>query len=131
VETALMLAEMILGAADRIGLGHDGDSAPDAAFRFGLFKHRHQRIDGDDARQFAGMKRRLQIGRRCGLVLPLEAKHWKFVGHAFGVAGMRSIDFCMECLQEKGPNTCPFPNTVSIGPVPGAMGATSAEAPTI
>ena len=62
IEAALMLAKMILGAADRIGPGHDGDGALDAAFRFRLGQHRHQRVNGDDARQFTGMQRGLQIG---------------------------------------------------------------------
>ena len=87
MEAALMFAEMILRAADRVGPGHDGDVALDAAFGFGLVQRRHQRVDGDDARQFAGMEGRLQIGRGRGLVGAGEAEHREFVGNAFGIAG--------------------------------------------
>ena len=72
VEAALVLAEMILRAADRVGPGHDGDVALDAALGLGLVQHRHQRVDGDDARQFAGMERRLQIGRGAALSAPAK-----------------------------------------------------------
>ena len=80
------LAEMILRASDRIGRGHDGDVAEDAALGLGRAQLRHQRVDGDDAGQFAGMERRLDIGGRRLLRRALEAEHGEFVGHALGVA---------------------------------------------
>ena len=67
MEAALQIAEQILRAADRIGRGHDGDVAQDAPFGFRDAQLRHQRVDGDDARQLAAVQRGLQIGRRrCG-----------------------------------------------------------------
>ena len=40
-----------------------------------------------DARQFAGMQRGLDIGRRRAASRPLEAQHRKVIGDALGVAG--------------------------------------------
>ncbi len=74
MEAALQFAEMVLGASHRIGCGHDGDVAEDAAFGFGGAQLRHQRVDGDDARQLAGVQRGLD--RRVGALRddPLKRK---------------------------------------------------------
>lgn len=87
IESALVLAEMILRPADRIGPRHDGDGAFDAALGLGLGQHRHQRVDGDDARQFAGMQGGLEIGGRSRLVRALEAEDREFVSDSLAVAG--------------------------------------------
>lgn len=96
-----MLAEMILGAANRIGLGHDGDIALDAAFSLGLGQHRHQRIDSDHARQFAGVKGGLQIGRGSCLVAAFEAEDREFVGNAFTVTGDALDRFLHDLLHQE------------------------------
>ena len=64
MEAALHVAEMILRASHGIGRRHDGDVAENAALGLGGAQLRHQRVDGDDAGQFAGVEGRLDIGGR-------------------------------------------------------------------
>ena len=87
VEAALVVAEQMLGAADRVGPGDDGDGAADAALGLRLAQHRHQRVDRYHARQLAGVQRCLQIGGRGGVARALEAEDGEFVADADRVAG--------------------------------------------
>lgn len=122
MEAALMLAEMILRPADRVGPGHDGEVALDAAFGLRPGKHRHQRVDGDDARQLAGMECRLQIGRRSSLVGTSEAEQREFVGNPFAFAGDAFDRFLHDFLPQER-ETCDLKAPMSIGPACRAMGA--------
>ncbi len=108
VETPFLLGEMVLGAADRVGPRHQRDVASDASLGLGLRQFRHQRVDGDGSRQFAGVQGGLQIGGRSRLIGARKPEHREFIGDAFAVALQpldRFFHRCASCRQAGDANS--------------------------